>query len=127
MVKFKADVCEAVRWFQREKKIPKGCNASFIALVPKKQNPLGVEDYRPISLVGCMYKIISKILANRLKSVPPKIIDYFQSAFIKERGLLDSIMVANEVVEEYRIKTKRLAIVKVHYEKTYDLVSWDFL
>ena len=107
--------------------MPKGCNASFIALVPKKRNSLGMEDYRHISLVACVYKIISKILANRLKSVLPKIIDYSQSAFIKERGLLDSILVANEVVEEYRAKNKRLAIIKVDYEKAYDSVSWEFL
>ena len=86
-----------------------------------------MEDYRPISLVGCVNKIISKILANRLKSVLPKIIDYSQSAFIKGRGLLDSILVANEVVEEYRAKNKRLAIIKVDYEKAYDSVSWEFL
>ena len=86
-----------------------------------------MDDCRPISLVGCMHKIISKILANRLKSMLPKIIDCSQSAFIKGRGLLDSIMVANEVVEECRLKKKRLAIVKVDYEKAYDLVSWDFL
>jgi len=40
---------------------------------------------------------------------------------------LDSIIVANEIVEEYRIKKKMLAIVKVDYEKAYDSVSWDFL
>ena len=123
----KTDVCQAVRWFHSEGRIPKGCNAYFIALVPKKQNPQGVDDYRPISLVGCIYKIISKILATRLKSVLPKIIDCSQSAFIKGRGLLDSILVANEVVEECKLKKKRLAIVKVDYEKAYDSVSWVFL
>jgi len=76
-----------------------------------------VDDYRPISLVGCTYKIISKILSNRLKSVLPKIINYSQSTFIKGRRLLDSILVANEVVEEYRLKKKRVAIIKLDYEK----------
>jgi len=123
----KNDVNNAVRWFWKEGKIPKGCNASFITLVPKKQTPLDLDDYIPISLVGCVYKIISKILANRLKTVLPKIIDNTQSAFIKGRGLLDSILVANEIVEEYRQKKKRLAIVKVDYEKAYDSVNWDFL
>lgn len=123
----KNDVNNAVRWFWKEGKIPKGCNASFIAPVPKKQTPLDLDDYRPISLVDCVYKIISKILANRLKIVLPKIIDNTQSAFIKGRGLLDSILVANEIVEEYRQKKKRLAIVKVDYEKAYDSVNWDFL
>lgn len=96
-------------------------------LFQKRQDPLNVDDCRPISLVSCIHKIISKILANRLKSMLPKIIDCSQSAFIKGKGLLDSIMVANEVVEECRLKKKRLAIVKVDYEKVYDLVSQDFL
>jgi len=74
-----------------------------------------------------VYNIISKILANKLMSVLPKIIDYSQSTFIKRRGLLDSILVANEVVEEYRIKKKRLAIIKVDYEKAYNSVGWLFL
>lgn len=47
--------------------LPKGCNASFIALVPKVANPLGLNYFRPISLVGCIYKIVSKILAKGLK------------------------------------------------------------
>ena len=86
-----------------------------------------MDDYRPISLVGCTYKIISKILANKLKIVLSNIIDYSQSALIKGRWLLDSILVANGVVEENRLKRKRLVIIKVDYEKAYDSVSWDFL
>jgi len=70
-----------------------------------------------------IYKIIFKILTNTLKSVLPKIIDCSQFVFIKGRGLSDIISVANEVVEECRFKKKRLKIVKVDYEKVYDLVS----
>jgi len=115
------------KWFWREGKILKGCNASFIALISKKQTLLGLDDYRPISLVGCVYKIISKVLANRIKNVLPKVIDSSQYAFIKGRGLMDNILVANEVMEECRHKKKGLAIVKVDYEKAYDSINWDFL
>jgi len=97
------------------------CNASFIALVPKKRNPLKLDDHRPISLVGCTYKIISKILANRLKSVLQKVINYSQLALIRGKGLMDSILVANEIMEECR-KKKRPVVVKVDYEKVYDSV-----
>jgi len=55
--------------------IPKGCNASFIALVPKVRNPLMLDQYRPISLVVVLYKIISKVLASRVKKVLPLVIN----------------------------------------------------
>jgi len=86
----KSDVCQIVKWFQSEGKILNGCNSSFIALVLKKKiNPLGMDDYRPISLVGCTYKIISKILANRLKNVLPKILvlmRLWKNVGLKRRG-----------------------------------------
>jgi len=56
----------AIISFQSTSFIPRGCNASFITLVPKKENPSNLNEFRPISLVGCAYKILSKILANRL-------------------------------------------------------------
>src|ERR1044072_7746024 len=59
---------------------PRGSNASFIALVPKVSSTQGLNDFRPISLVGCMYKIIAKVLAGRLKNVMGKLISGEQSA-----------------------------------------------
>jgi len=58
--------------------------------------------FRPISLVGCMYKILAKVLANRLRSVIGTVISDAQSAFIKDRQILDGILVANEVVDDAR-------------------------
>jgi len=77
----------AILWFQDTGLIPKGCNASFITLVPKKDNPSNLNDFRPISLLGCVYKILSKVLANRLKKVLSSVIDINQSAFLGGRGL----------------------------------------
>jgi len=71
------------------RKFPLGSNASFIALVSKVKDPIKIEQYRPISLVGSMYKIIVKILSNRLKLVLPSVIDSSQFAFLKGRRLLD--------------------------------------
>jgi len=68
-------------------------------LVPKKVNPSNLNDFRPISLVGCVYKILSKILTNRFKKVLPSVIDVNQSVFLGERGMLDSILVANEMAD----------------------------
>lgn len=83
-----------------------------------------MDEYRPVSLIGCMYKIVAKLLANILKKVMPFIIDEGQSAFIEGRHLLQS---PNEVVDEARRSQKPCLVFKVDYEKAYDLVSWDFL
>ena len=106
---------------------PRGCNASFIALIPKVPEPQTLNDYRPISLIGCIYKIVAKILANRLEKVLPLIIDERQSAFIEGRHLLHSAVIANEVVDEAKKGQKPCIVFKVDYEKAYDSVAWDFL
>ncbi|GJU63975.1 RNA-directed DNA polymerase, eukaryota, reverse transcriptase zinc-binding domain protein [Tanacetum coccineum] len=105
----------------------KGCNSSFIALIPKVSNATLVTDFRPISLVGCQYKIVAKILANRLSLVIGSCISPMQSAFIKGRSILDGSLILNEVIKWYRKCKKPLMIFKVDFEKAFDSVRWDFL
>jgi len=69
------DIVKAIKWFFETGFIPRGCNASFVSLIPKCENPSKLGDFKPISLVGCIYKILAKILANRLKTVLEKVID----------------------------------------------------
>jgi len=106
---------------------PRGSNASFVALIPKMNHPQSLNDYRPISLIGCMYKMIVKLLSNRLRSVMDDLIDERQSAFIKGRHILHGILILNEVVEEAMRSKKPAMIFKVDFEKAYDFVSWSFL
>ena len=106
---------------------PRGSNASFITLIPKLKDPQNLSEYRPISLIGCVYKIVAKLLANRLKKVMPNIIDENQPAFITERHLLHSVLIANETVEEAKRCHKSCLVFKVDYERAYDSVSWAFL
>lgn len=105
---------------------PRGSNPSFIALIPKVDSPLGLNDFRPISLIGCIYKIVSKILANQLKEALPKIIGDEQSAFLQGRNMLDSIVVTNEVIHDARCKKKQTLLFNVDFEKAYDSVNWRF-
>ena len=123
----KKDVMEAVKDFAGYGCWPRGSNASFLCLIPKVENPQQLGEFRPISLVGCLYKIISKALSLRSKKVIGKVIDIRQSTFLEGRGLLDSVLIANEVLEDYKRKRKRCIFFKVDYEKAYDSVKWDFL
>ncbi|GJR97627.1 RNA-directed DNA polymerase, eukaryota [Tanacetum coccineum] len=82
---------------------------------------------RPISLIGSIYKIIAKILANRLVSVLGDIVNEVQSAFISDRQILDGPFILNEVIQWCKSKKKQSLIFKVDFEKAYDSVRWDFL
>ncbi|GAU51140.1 hypothetical protein TSUD_411890 [Trifolium subterraneum] len=113
--------------FHRNGKLTKGLNASFIALIPKVDSPQRLNDFRPISLVGSLYKILAKVLANWLRLVVGSVISETQSAFVKGRQILDGILIANEVVDEARRSKKDLMLFKVDFEKAYDSVDWDYL
>ena len=123
----KPDVLRFMEEFYVNGIFPRGCNASFIVLIPKVVNLQSLEEYRPILLIGCMYKIVAKLLANRLKKIMPFIIDERQTTFIEGRHLLHSVLIANEVVDEAKRSKKPCLVFKVDYEKAYDSVSWDFL
>jgi len=94
---------------------------------PSLRTPETLGDFKSISLVGCMYKIISKFLSLRLKKVLCKVIDSRQSTFLEGRGRMDSVLVANEVFEAAKRTKKNCVFFKVDYEKAYDYVSWDFI
>jgi hypothetical protein len=119
----KTDIIAVLKEFQTNGKFKKSLNATFVSLIPKKAGAVDIKDFRPISLIGGMYKIISKVLANRLKSVLGKVVSHSQTAFIKGRQILDSVLMANECVDS-RIRFGTPSIIfKLDLEKAYDHVS----
>ncbi|OMO92976.1 reverse transcriptase [Corchorus capsularis] len=109
----------------------RGCNSnfnnSFVTLIPKCDGASKIEQYRPISLVGCLYKIIAKVFARRIRSVMSEVIGDSQFAFIKSRQILDCSLIANESVDAMKKKEEGGVCFKVDFEKAYDSVDWNFL
>ncbi|PWA74759.1 RNA-directed DNA polymerase, eukaryota, Reverse transcriptase zinc-binding domain protein [Artemisia annua] len=123
------DVCNAIREFFETGKLLKEINSTIITLVPKSQNPTKVSEFRPIACCNVLYKCISKILTERMKSCLGKLVSQNQSAFIRpNRNIRDNILLAQEVLKGYDRKEgpKRIAL-KVDIQKAYDTVNWEFL
>lgn len=123
----KDEVMQLMQEFYANGKLAKGLNSSFIALVPKKENVVELVDFRPISLVNSIYKILAKVLSRRLKKVIPIVINEAHTAFIGGRCILDGVMIANEVIEWWKCSKHKGVILKLDFEKAYDSVNWDFL
>ncbi|XP_038704727.1 uncharacterized protein LOC120000673 [Tripterygium wilfordii] len=121
------DVCSMVHLFYTTGKLPAGVNSSFITLIPKIKGSCKLKDYRPISLVSSLYKIVSKVLATRLKKVLSLVISETQSAFCKGRQIMDSILVANEIVHRMKKRRKKGLLLKLDMEKAFDSVNWNYL
>ncbi|GJT22825.1 RNA-directed DNA polymerase, eukaryota [Tanacetum coccineum] len=121
------EVIEAMSYFLTKGTFPKGGNASFIALIPKMQDVKVVKDYRPICLIGSLYKIIAKILANRLVGVLGDLVNEVQSAFIANRQILYGPFILDELIHWCKSKKRQTMIFKVDFEKAYDSVRWDYL
>ena len=113
--------------FHKYSAFEKSLNASFLSLVPKISNVVNIKDFRPISLVGSIYKLLSKVLANRLRVVLDSLISETQNSFVGGRQILDSVLIANECLDN-RLKCHFPGVVcKLDIEKTYDHVNWNAL
>ncbi|GJS32871.1 RNA-directed DNA polymerase, eukaryota, reverse transcriptase zinc-binding domain protein [Tanacetum coccineum] len=115
------DVCDAVIEFFNKGKMLGEVNATLITLVPKISTPLKVSDFRPIACCNVLYKIISKIITNRIKTSLCKIKNPNLSAFIPGRQITDNILTTQELLRGYEWKNgaKRVAM-KIDIQKAYD-------
>jgi hypothetical protein len=123
----KEDIMAVFGEFYSKASFQKSLNASFIALIPKKVGAVDLKDFRPISLLGVVYKLIAKVSANRSKMVLGKIISETQNAFVKGRQIMDSVLIGNECIDSRLRSGIPGLLLKLDIEKAYDHVNWEFL
>lgn len=105
-------------------------NHTYIALIPKYKNPEKAGDYCPINLYNVSYKIIAKMLANRLKAILKEIIAPYQCAFVPNRLITDNIIIGYECLHKIRYRRKgkqSYMTLKLDISKAYDRIEWNFL
>jgi hypothetical protein len=125
-----SEVCKAVLSFLNDGQMDMWINSTNIVLIPKVNSPSKPSEYRPIILCNVFYKLISKVLANRLKPILQHIVSPEQSAFVSGRLISDNILVAFETLHTMasRLSGKEgYMALKLDMSKAYDRLEWDFL
>ncbi|RVW66266.1 LINE-1 retrotransposable element ORF2 protein [Vitis vinifera] len=123
----KEEIVELFKEFYGQKSFAKSLNATFLVIIPKKGGAEDLREFRPISLLGGLYKLMAKVLANRLKMVLDKVVSTDQNAFVRGRQILDASLIVNEVVDYWQKRKEKGLVCKLDIEKAYDSISWSFL
>nr|XP_025636528.1 uncharacterized protein LOC112730680 [Arachis hypogaea] len=118
---------EAVMGFFQSATLPRDSNITWVALARKFVSVKEIKDLRAISMVGCVYKVISKVLVRRMRKVMPGLVGETQSAFVNGRKIHDGALIACKTVHWLKSRKKSSAIIKLDFQKAYDRVKWSFV
>lgn len=124
------DVTKFCKKFFETGELPENVNRTLVCLIPKVKHPKRVADLRPISLCNVLMRILSKVMANRLKPTLNALISNNQSAFLEGRLLTDNALIAYEINHYIHRKTQGkvgVAGLKVDISKAYDRLEWSFI
>jgi hypothetical protein len=121
------DLVDLVEDTRSRGRIKSTLNSTFLALIPKENNPQTFGDYRPITLCNLCYKLISKVIANMIKPILSRELSGEQLRFLKGRQILDAIGTAHELIHSIRARKQKALILKMDLQKAYDCFNWDFL
>jgi hypothetical protein len=126
----KGEVTLAVQNFFANGVMPEGVNDTTIVLIPKKDDPADLKDFRTISLCNVIFKVVSKCLVNRLRPLLEDIIAPMQSAFIPGRLITYNALIAFECIHTIQTGSaaqRKFCAYKLDMAKAYDRVDWRFL
>ena len=123
----KGDIMELFEDFHKGKLDVYRLNYGVITLLPKVHDASRIQQYRPICLLNCLYKWITKVLTIRLELLADKLILKTQSAFLKGRNIMNGIMALHEILHETKRKNEVGVVLKLDFEKAYDKVNWNFM
>uniref|UniRef100_A0A0A8YT32 Reverse transcriptase domain-containing protein n=1 Tax=Arundo donax TaxID=35708 RepID=A0A0A8YT32_ARUDO len=102
-------------------------NYGIFTLLPKVVEATRIQQFRPICLLICIYKWITKVLTIRIEPYMKKLTNKCQNAFIKGRNIMDGVLSLHEILHDTKQRKQTGIILKLDFEKVYDKVNWDFL
>jgi hypothetical protein len=123
----KRDLKKMLNYTLRKQKIGGATNSTFLALIPKDSNPSNFTRFHPISLCNSSYKILTKIIANRLNPLLPKLISENQTGFLRDKQITDNIVLVQEAIHSCRKNKTPGMVVKLDMENAFDRVKHSFL
>jgi len=121
------DLLDLVEYSRLQGSVNKSLNATFLTLISKVNNPRIFGYYRPISLCNLCYKLITKVIANRIKPILSRSLSEEQLGYLKGRQVLDAIGTTHECLHSIKVKKFKAMILKLDLKKAYDCINWDFL
>eukprot|EP00253_Pinus_taeda_P017653 PITA_17653 len=121
------DLCKMVLKLQSCQKIGGSANLVFLALIPKEKGAKEFNRFHPISLCNIGYKLITKVIANRLKGILPTIIPENQGGFVQGRQLVDNCILVQEVIHSSQLRKEKGMVIKLDLANAFDWVRLSFL
>jgi exonuclease III len=121
------DVWEVVEESRTSGQVLQAFNATFLTLIPKEERVTNPKHFRPIALCNVIYKIITKVIANRLKPILPFVISKEQAGYVEGRQIMDNVILAHEVINSLKSTKIPGMLIKLDLSKAFDKASWQYL
>lgn len=121
------EILDLVEESRMHQKVWPAINSTFYALIPKGDNLEDANGFRPIALCNVIYKIITSLIAKRLKPLLDKLISAEQTGFVEGRQILDGLVVTQEVIHSLKVKKQKGMMIKLDFSKAYDRLNWNYL